>query len=263
MTLSANSSFFSPLSPPCRLSRRLTSSKLPVNPRSFNTFNSSVRAGPIALTTAFSFIQLRRRPQSAFMSSLPSRALTTADPKLLVFDSDEELLDSLANYTADLSKRFCEERGAFTVVLSGGSLIKSLRKLIESPYSDLIDWGKWHVFWIDERVVPKDHPDSNYKLAFDEFLSKVQIPTGQVYAINDSVSAEAAAEDYENRIKQLVCKGVVQLSPSTGFPKFDLMLLGMGPDGHIASLFPGHPLLHEQVAGLLRFVTHQNRRQSE
>lgn len=73
----------------------------------------------------------------------------------------------------------------------------------------------------------------------------VPIPPGQVYAINDSLSAEGAADDYESCLKQLVRTGVVAVSSTTGFPKFDLMLLGMGPDGHVASLFPEHPLLNE------------------
>ncbi|PKA61673.1 putative 6-phosphogluconolactonase 4, chloroplastic [Apostasia shenzhenica] len=168
------------------------------------------------------------------------------ESRVLVFENEEELSESLANFTADLSEKFCRERGAFTVVISGGSLVKSLRKLAESPYADTIDWGKWHVFFVDERVVPKDHPDSNYKLAYDLFLSKVDIPAGHVYASNESLSAEGAADDYEMRLKHLVNTGVIQLSRETGFPRFDLMLLGMGPDGHIASLFPGHPLLKEE-----------------
>ncbi|TVU08831.1 hypothetical protein EJB05_42246 [Eragrostis curvula] len=165
--------------------------------------------------------------------------------KLLIFDAEEDLAVSLAKYTAELSAKFAAERGAFTAVLSGGSLIKALRKLTEPPYLDSVDWSKWHVFWVDERVVPKDHEDSNYKLALDGFLSKVPIPTGQVYAINDALSAEGAADDYETCLKQLVKNGVIAMSAATGFPKFDLMLLGMGPDGHIASLFPGHPLVNE------------------
>lgn len=71
------------------------------------------------------------------------------------------------------------------------------------------------------------------------------IPPGQVYAINDALSAEGAADDYETCLKHLVTRNVLQVSAKTGFPKFDLMLLGMGPDGHIASLFPGHPLVKE------------------
>jgi len=123
--------------------------------------------------------------------------------------------------------------------------VKALRKLAEPPYLEAVDWSKWHVFWVDERVVPKDHADSNYKLASDEFLSKVPIPADQVYAINDALSSEGAAEDYETRLKQLVKDGVIETSTVSGFPKFDLMLMGMGPDGHIASLFPGHPVVNE------------------
>lgn len=179
--------------------------------------------------------------------SMMSTAATTEKNKkeVEVFDSEEDLAVSLAKYTADLSDKFAKERGSFSVVLSGGSLIKSLRKLVEPPYIDSIDWSKWHVLWADERVVPKDHADSNYKLAFDAFLSRVPILPGNVYAINDALSAEGAADDYETCIKHLVNIKVVDASPS-GFPKFDLTLLGMGPDGHVASLFPGHPLVNEK-----------------
>ncbi|VVB17333.1 unnamed protein product [Arabis nemorensis] len=162
-----------------------------------------------------------------------------------IFDLEENLAVDLAKFTAHLSDKYCKERGAFTVVVSGGSLIKSLRKLVESPYADSIDWSRWHFFWVDERVVPKHHDDSNYKLAYDAFLSKVPIPPGNVYAINESLSAEAAADDYETCLKHLVKTNILRVSESTGFPKFDLMLLGMGPDGHVASLFPGHSLCNE------------------
>lgn len=165
--------------------------------------------------------------------------------KVKVFDTEEDLAVSLAKYAADLANKISQERNTFTVVLSGGSLVKSLRKLLEQPYIDSVDWSKWHVFWVDERVVPKDHPDSNYLLAYNEFLSKVPIPTGNVYAINDALSAEGAADDYETCLKHLVKTKTIDQSQISGFPKFDLMLMGMGPDGHIASLFPGHPLVQE------------------
>ncbi|CAL5082495.1 unnamed protein product [Urochloa decumbens] len=182
----------------------------------------------------------------------PAASDAGSKKKLLVFDTKEDLAVSLAKYTAELSEKFAAERGAFTVVLSGGSLIDALSKLTEPPYLESVDWSKWHVFWVDERVVPKNHEDSNYKLAFDRFLSKVPIPPGQVYAINDALSAEGAADDYEACLKQLVKNGVIAMSAATGFPRFDLQLLGMGPDGHIASLFPGHPLLNEKE----RWVTY-------
>ncbi|KAG4382805.1 hypothetical protein AAZX31_14G151500 [Glycine max] len=164
--------------------------------------------------------------------------------KKVEISSKEHLAVSLAYDVAQLSNKFTRERGAFTVVLSGGSLIKYLRKLLEPPYIDSIEWSKWHVFWVDERVVPKDNLDSNYKLAYDGFLSKVTIPPVNVYAIDDALAADGAADVYETTLKRLVKSNVIDTS-TRGFPKFDLMLLGMGPDGHVASLFPGHPLLKE------------------
>ncbi|KAL5201802.1 hypothetical protein ABZP36_036156 [Zizania latifolia] len=194
-------------------------------------------------------------PAAAAMATdgaAPAASEAGSKNKLLIFDAEEDLAVSLAKYTAELSEKFAAERGAFTVVLSGGSLIKALRKLAEPPYLASVEWSKWHVFWVDERVVPKDHEDSNYKLALDGFLAKVPIPPGQVYAINDALSAEGAADDYETCLKQLVKNGVIAMSQATGFPRFDVMLLGMGPDGHIASLFPGHPLVNENQ----RWVTY-------
>ncbi|PNT65002.1 hypothetical protein BRADI_4g35867v3 [Brachypodium distachyon] len=185
-------------------------------------------------------------------SAAPAASGAGSKRNLLIFDAEEDLAVSLAKYTADLSAKFAAERGAFTVVLSGGSLIEALRNLAEPPYLETVDWSKWHVFWVDERVVPKDHEDSNYKLALDGLLAKVPIPPGQVYAINDALSAEGAADDYETVLKQLVKNGVLAMSTATGFPRFDVMLLGMGPDGHIASLFPGHPLVKENQ----KWVTH-------
>uniref|UniRef100_A0ACD5YFQ8 Uncharacterized protein n=1 Tax=Avena sativa TaxID=4498 RepID=A0ACD5YFQ8_AVESA len=215
------------------------------------------RSPPASRVPFRSLRSLPRLLSSARTLLHPAAAMATdgaASSKrgLLIFDAEEDLAESLAMYTAELSEKFAAERGAFTVVVSGGSLIKALRKLAEPPYLETVDWSKWHVFWVDERVVPKDHADSNYKLAYDGLLSKVPIPAGQVYAINDALSAEGAADDYETILRQLVKNGVLAMSAATGFPKFDVMLLGMGPDGHIASLFPGHPLVNEKQ----KWVTH-------
>ncbi|BBN17457.1 6-phosphogluconolactonase [Marchantia polymorpha subsp. ruderalis] len=163
--------------------------------------------------------------------------------ELKVFESVQDLGDDLADYVAALSKCAVEARAAFSIVLSGGSLISTMGKLTEEPYLGSIDWARWHVFWADERVVPLDHPDSNYKLALDGLLSKVPIPPGNVYAINDKLSPQKAAEDYELGLKQLVKKNVLRLDEAGEYPRFDLILLGMGPDGHLASLFPHHPLV--------------------
>eukprot|EP00850_Spirogloea_muscicola_P024328 SM000648S20276 [mRNA] locus=s648:208:1946:+ [translate_table: standard] len=157
-----------------------------------------------------------------------------------------ELAKGLAEYVAQLA---AEAQGAFTVVLSGGSLVKALGVLAEEPFKGSIDWSRWHVFWADERLVPLDNADSNYKAANDEFLSKVAIPPGQVYAINPSLPVEGAADDYETNLRHLVSASVLQTASPMGqsgpCPRFDLILLGMGPDGHVASLFPHHPLIKE------------------
>ncbi|CAI9781825.1 unnamed protein product [Fraxinus pennsylvanica] len=118
--------------------------------------------------------------------------------------------------------------------------------MVESPYKDSVDWSKWLIFWVDERVVPLDSDDSNYKLAWDGFLSKVPISPSNIYAINDKLSPEGAADDYETRLKHLVESKIIPLSNASGFPKFDLMLLGMGPDGHVASLFPTRQQRYEK-----------------
>ncbi|PWA97140.1 6-phosphogluconolactonase 4 [Artemisia annua] len=159
---------------------------------------------------------------------------------ILKFHSEEDVAVALAKYIADLSAKFIKENGSFSVVLSGGTLIDTLRKLLEPPYIDSIEWSKWLIFFLDERVVPLNHPDSNYKLALDGFLSKVPIPKSNIYAINDKLSPEDAADDYEGRLKQLVNKSKLKKSGSSEFANFDLMLLGMGPDGHVASLFCWH-----------------------
>ncbi|KAL3846101.1 hypothetical protein ACJIZ3_003504 [Penstemon smallii] len=167
-------------------------------------------------------------------------------PKVLKFDSEEDVAVDVAKYTADLSEKYIKEKGSFSVVLSGGTLIDTLRKLVEPPYLESVDWSKWLIFWVDERVVPLDHEDSNYLLAWRGFLSKVSIPSSNIYAINDKKSPEDAAIDYEERVKHLVENKIIPVSDTTGCPKFDLMLLGMGPDGHVASLFPTRHQRHEK-----------------
>ncbi|GFP98800.1 probable 6-phosphogluconolactonase 4 chloroplastic [Phtheirospermum japonicum] len=141
--------------------------------------------------------------------------------KVLNFDTEEDVAVALAKYTADLSEYYIKENCSFSLIFSGGTL----RKLVEPPYKETVDWSKWLIFWVDERVVPLDHEDSNYLLASQGFLSKVPIPPSNIYAINDKKSPECAAADYENRLKELVSKNILPISNISGFPKFDLMLL--------------------------------------
>lgn len=165
--------------------------------------------------------------------------------ELRIHESIDELKTDLADYIAELSEVSIKERGVFAIALSGGSLIGLMGKLCQSPYKKMVDWGKWYVFWTDERVVAKNHADSNFKQAKDGFLSKVPILPSHIYSINDLVSAEQAALDYGFVIRQLVRTRIISVSDILDCPKFDLVLLNMGSDGHVASLFPNHPILNE------------------
>ncbi|KAJ8760616.1 hypothetical protein K2173_015283 [Erythroxylum novogranatense] len=166
--------------------------------------------------------------------------------ELRIHESLDELRTDLADYIAELSEASVKERGFFAIALSGGSLISLMGKLCEAPYIKTVDWAKWYIFWADERVVAKSHADSNYKLTKDALLSKVPIVSSHVHSINDSISAEEAAREYEFVVRQLVKTRTISVSEINDCPKFDLILLGMGPDGHIASLFPNHSVLNEK-----------------
>ncbi|RZC59874.1 hypothetical protein C5167_007176 [Papaver somniferum] len=166
--------------------------------------------------------------------------------ELRIYESWDEVATELADYIAELSEVSVKERGFFAIALSGGSLISLMGKLCGAPYNKTVDWTKWYIFWADERVVPKNHADSNYKLAKDCLLSKVPLIPSHVYSINDSLSAEEAASEYEFVLRQLVKTRTVGVSEINDCPKFDLILLGMGPDGHVASLFPNHMVLEEE-----------------
>ncbi|CAA2955619.1 probable 6-phosphogluconolactonase 1 isoform X1 [Olea europaea var. sylvestris] len=166
--------------------------------------------------------------------------------ELRIHENMDELSTNLAEYIAELSEASVKERGAFAIALSGGSVISLVRKLCEAPFNKTVEWAKWHIFWADERVVAKSHVDSNYKLLKDNLLTKVPTVPGHVHSINDTVTAEQAAEEYEFVIRQHVRTRVIDVCEINDCPKFDLILLGMGHDGHIASLFPNHSALDEK-----------------
>ena len=130
-------------------------------------------------------------------------------------------------------------RGLFAVALSGGSTPRALYSLLASDkYRNQVPWDKTHFFWGDERDVPPDHPDSNYRMADDAMLSKVPATSSNVHRVRTEVGdAVAAAAQYEEELRK------VFHIPEGEFPRFDLILLGMGPDGHTASLVPGDPVL--------------------
>jgi 6-phosphogluconolactonase len=159
---------------------------------------------------------------------------------LHTFATLEQLAQAAAGYVAQLSAQATAERGRFTVALSGGSLPKILcPPLAAEPLRGQVDWSSWRVFWADERCVPLTDPDSNYRLAREYLFEQVDIPPGQIYPLDDTLNPAAAARAYQAKLAEV-------LQPPAGQrPRFDLILLGMGEDGHTASLFPHHPLLRE------------------
>ena len=159
---------------------------------------------------------------------------------VLVLDREGLALEAARRFEIACAEAI-SRAGRFTVALSGGSSPVSLYTTLASEaYRSKIDWGSVHVFWGDERCVPPDHAQSNYKLAHDTLLKHVPIPTKQAHRMRgEDPNPETAALDYEK-----VLGTVFQLKPGKS-PPFDLILLGMGADGHTASLFPGSPHLKE------------------
>lgn len=151
-----------------------------------------------------------------------------------------ELPAAAATFVARLSDQAVAARGQFTVALSGGSLPRLLcPPLAAEPLKSQIFWPAWHVFWADERCVPLTDPDSNYFLARQLLFDHVDIPPEQIYPPNVSLEPAETAAAYQATLQRV-------FSPPGGqLPRFDLILLGIGPDGHTASLFPQHPLLAE------------------
>ncbi|XP_075495948.1 putative 6-phosphogluconolactonase 2 isoform X1 [Primulina tabacum] len=164
--------------------------------------------------------------------------------ELRVHETVDVLSTNLAEYISELSEASIKERGVFTLALSGASIVTLMGKLCESPHKRTVDWAKWYVFFADERAIGRNHADSTCKQVRDNLLSKVPIVHSHVYSINDSVPVEQAAEEYEFVIRQLVKTRMISVSDIHDCPKFDLVLLEMGPDGHIASLFPNHSVLN-------------------
>jgi 6-phosphogluconolactonase len=138
------------------------------------------------------------------------------------------------------------DHGAFRVVLSGGSTPQALYKLLASePFSERVDWARVHVFWGDERCVPPDHPDSNYLKASQALLEHVPVRKENIHRIPAENRPEQAAAAYEETLLAYFSSLLDEEQRSAA--RFDLVLLGMGEDGHTASLFPGTAAVHETV----------------
>ena len=137
------------------------------------------------------------------------------------------------------------KQGAFVLGLSGGSTPKALYEVLASgEFRDRFPWDRTHLFFGDERFVPRDHPDSNYRMAREAMLAHVPIPDAQVHAWQTDGDPEHSALHYADTLKRFY--GADTLDPAR--PLFDVQLLGLGEDGHTASLFPGVAALQERTA---------------
>lgn len=167
-------------------------------------------------------------------------------PKVLIFDSPDEVAQAVAARFVELGQAAIAERGRFTVALAGGSTPKRVYELLANEsYKEQLDWSKVHIFFGDERCVPPDDAESNYRMANEALLSRVSLPPENIHRMNGVGDAVANARLYEDEMRTFF--------NDAAWPRFDLVLLGMGDDGHTASLFPGTEVLTEQeawVAGL-------------
>lgn len=169
------------------------------------------------------------------------------------YKDGEALSQAAAKWIADRIAATLKTSDRFTIALSGGSTPKRLHQILAaSPYSlrgdqagsagsgeEQIDWSKLHVFWGDERAVPFEDDRNNAKMAYDTLLNFVPVPASQIHVMRTDIPAEESASEYEQLLHQYFDK--------TPF-SFDLVLLGMGDDGHTLSLFPGMPIVHEEKA---------------
>ncbi|MDP2157651.1 MAG: 6-phosphogluconolactonase [Nitrospirota bacterium] len=156
---------------------------------------------------------------------------------LRIVENPEEFAVEGAKLFRDAAEQAIAEQGRFSVALSGGSTPRMLFRHLGASYRKKIDWNRVHLFWSDERCVPRDHEQSNFKLAYDELISSIWIPLENVHRIKGELRPEEAAGYFEADMKKHF---------GEDRPVFDLIMLGVGPDGHTASLFPGSEALGEK-----------------
>lgn len=166
------------------------------------------------------------------------------DRRLHIHTDPAALARAVAARCAELARAAQASHGGFHVALAGGSTPRLLYRLLAAEYRELIDWARTHVYFGDERCVAPDHPDSNYGMAREALLQHVAIPPAQIHRIEgEDPDPGAAARRYADLLHRQLPR-----ARAHGTGQFDLVLLGLGPDGHIASLFPATAILDEHRA---------------
>jgi 6-phosphogluconolactonase len=157
--------------------------------------------------------------------------------EIKICDDEGELAAAAADLVVERSEQAIARRGKFFFGLSGGATPRGLYALLASPaYRDRVNWKRTEVFWVDEQCVPPDHPDSNYRMAHDLLLSKLSLEENQVHRILGEEEPETEAIRYSREASAFIHKNLFT---------FDVAVLGVGADGHTASLFPGDPAVSE------------------
>lgn len=173
-----------------------------------------------------------------------------ATAEVSVFETPEALAEGAARLFVDTARVAIEKHGRFFVCLSGGTTPAALHRRLADEHAGDVDWSRVEVFFGDERCVPGDHPDRNDRAAYESLLSCVPIPPPSIHAI-DAVAPDGA-DRYEATLRDVFSRYAPRGSERRRWPRFDLVLLGIGADGHTASLFPGSPLLHQTERLVLR-----------
>ncbi|HEY4150993.1 MAG TPA: 6-phosphogluconolactonase [Chitinophagaceae bacterium] len=159
--------------------------------------------------------------------------------ELHIFKDADQLSREAAKWMADCISATLQKQDRFTLVLSGGSTPKKLHMLLAaSPYKEQIDWSRLHIFWGDERAVPFEDERNNARMAYDTLLNHVPVAPAHIHVMRTDMDPENSATEYERLLRRYF--------DETG-PTFDLVLLGMGDDGHTLSLFPGTAVVHEET----------------
>lgn len=161
-----------------------------------------------------------------------------------VLPTAEDLAAAAAEFFAVVTAAAVEARGVARVALSGGTTPKGMFALLadrSAPYFSRVPWGRLHIFWVDERCVPPTDAESNYRMTEEALLEHVPVAAGQVHRMEGELDPEVAAARYEAMIR-----AAFRLEGAET-PAFDLVLLGLGEDGHTASLFPHTAALFERV----------------
>ncbi len=169
--------------------------------------------------------------------------MQTKNREIQILENGDAVSRTAAEIMVSRTLEKLTSKKSFSVALSGGSTPKNMFAILanEAALRDRMPWDKVHFFWGDERHVPPDHSDSNYRMTDEAMLSRVPVPAENIHRIQaENPDSKKAAEDYEQELRRFF-----KLAPEQ-LPAFDCVFLGMGPDGHTASLFPGTTALRER-----------------